>query len=408
MPTTASPPDLDQIRARFPALDQDTLFLENAGGSQVPADVVEAMTAYLSRTYVQLGAPYALSQHCTRIVADAHEDVRVLMNATDVGQVVLGHSSSALFRMLADCYAPIIEPGDEIVVHEAGHEANIGPWLRLEERGARIRWWRVDPETGASSLEALREVLSPRTRLVAVTHVSNLLGEIVDVAAVTAAAHAVGARVVVDGVAYAPHRAIDVAALGVDWYGYSAYKVYGPHVGALFGRTEAFAELVGPNHFFVPRDEVPYKFELGGVAHESCAGLLALRAYLQFLAGREVYDRRTVTEAFAVMEALERPLQARLVAYLEAHPRVRIVGPAHADAGRVATVSFVHAEASSASISHVANERQIGIRFGHMYAHRLCTALGLDPEDGVVRVSCVHYNTPQEIERLIEVIDPVL
>jgi cysteine desulfurase family protein (TIGR01976 family) len=334
--------------------------------------------------------------------------VRLFMNGDVMGEVVLGHSSSWLFRMLADCYAETIQPGDEIVVAEAGHEANIGPWLRLERQGAKIRWWRVDPETGASTLDGLREVLSERTKIVAFAHVSNLLGEIIDIEAVTEAAHAVGARVVADGVAYAPHRAIDVQAWNVDWYGYSAYKVYGPHVGVLYGRHDAFAELEGPNHFFVPQHEVPYKFELGGVAHEACAGIVALRDYLQFLSGREVYDRRTVTDAFEVMEAHERPLQERLVSWVLEHPRLRLIGPESVGEDRVATVSFVHETKSSQALSIVANRQDIGIRFGHMYAHRLCTALGLEPEDGVVRVSCVHYNRPAEIERLIEVLDPAL
>lgn len=408
MPTSATVPDLAAIRASFPALDQATLFLENAGGSQVPAVVADAMHAYLRETYVQLDAPYPLSRHCTAVVQQAHDDVRLLVNGDGVGEVVLGHSSSWLFRMLADCYAETIRAGDEIVLAESGHEANVGPWLRLARQGAKIRWWHVDPETGRSTLAGLQDLLSERTRIVAFPHVSNLLGEVVDVEAITRAAHAVGARVVVDGVAFAPHRAIDVKAWNVDWYAYSAYKVYGPHVGVLYGRHDAFAELTGPNHFFIPNGEVPYKFELGGVAHEGAAGMAALRSYLQFLSGRDSYDRQTVTDAFRVMEACERPLQARLVEYLGGHPRTRIVGPAHDGAERVATVSFVHASRSSESISLAANEEDIGIRFGHMYAHRLCTALGLDPEDGVVRVSCVHYNSPAEIERLIEVLDPVL
>lgn len=223
----------------------------------------------------------------------------------------------------------------------------------------------------------------------------------------TAAAHAVGARVVVDGVAYAPHRAVDVQAWDVDWYGYSAYKVYGPHIGVLYGSHAAFAELEGPNFYFIPKAEVPYKFELGGVAHESCAGLVALRQYLQFLSGRDAYDRQTVVDAFEVMEACERPLQERLVQYLDEHPRVRLLGTRDTGHGRVATVSFVHESTTSAAISQVANAQHIGIRFGHMYAPRLATALGVEPVDGVVRVSCVHYNSPAEIERLIEVLDPV-
>ena len=407
MPTLTAP-GLADVRACFPALDSRTVFLENAGGSQVPDAVIDAIRDYFRSSYVQLGADYALSQQATATVEEAHAVVRTLLNADGVGQVILGHSSSWLLRMLADCYAQVLQPGDEVVLMEAGHEANIAPWLRLQEKGVKIRWWRVEPDSGASTWRGLEEVLSTRTKIVAAVHVSNLLGEIIDLAEVVRRSHAVGAKVVADGVAYAPHRAMDVAGWGVDWYAYSTYKVYGPHMGALFGSDAAFAELEGPNHFFVPRDEVPYKFELGGAAHESCAGLAALPAYLCFLAGRETWQRATVEDAFARMEHFERPLQERLVTFLDEHPRTRIIGPRHAGADRVATISFVHESRSSREISLAAERQDIGIRHGHMYAHRLCSALGLPPEDGVVRVSCAHYNEPAEIERLLDAWETVL
>ncbi len=408
MSTNALVPDLSAIRLQFPALASDTVFLENAGGSQVPAGVPDAIRDYMRTTYVQLGADYDLSRQATAVVDEAHDFVRLFMNGDGVGEVVLGASSSVLCRMLADAYLPTIQPGDEIVVAEAGHEANVGPWLRLEAAGARIRWWRVDPTTGHASLDGLRDVLDARTRIVAFPHVSNLLGEITDVEAATELAHEVGARVVVDGVAYAPHRAMDVADWGVDYYTYSLYKVYGPHLGALFGRHEAWEEVEGPNHFFVPPGEVPYKFELGGVSHEACAGLLGVRAYFAFLGGESTLTRVGIERACRRMEALEQPLQTSLVAWVQDQPALRIVGPDYADPSRVATVSFVHESTSSRAISLVANAQGIGIRHGHMYAHRLCTALGLDPDDGVVRVSAVHYNTPREIDSLIRALEPAV
>jgi cysteine desulfurase family protein (TIGR01976 family) len=403
-----APPDLDRIRACFPSLASETVFLENAGGSQVPSVVADAVHRYLQETYVQLGADYPLSLQCTRIVNDAHDAVRRFMGGDDIGEVVLGASTSALFRTLADAYADTIEKGDEIVLAEGGHEANIAPWLRLERQGAKIRWWSVEAKTGASTLTALEKVLSDRTRIVAFPHVSNLLGEVIDVEAVTTMAHRAGARVVVDGVAYAPHRLVDVARWGVDWYGYSSYKVYGPHLGVLFGTHAAFKGLVGPNYYFIPDDEVPYKWELGGVNHEGCAGLVALDAYLAHVAGTSEGGRETVVAATARWEALEQPLQERLVRWLRDHPRVRLVGPDTWGSERVPTVSFVHNERTSREIALAANAEKLGIRHGHMYAHRLCLALRLDPNDGVVRISAVHYNSPAEIERLIAVLDPLL
>lgn len=399
---------LETLRAAFPALAQPTVFLENAGGSQVPAAVADAIHRYMRETYVQLGADYALSKQCTQVVADAHTFASMLFGGDGIGNVVLGPSSSQLCRTVADAFAETIREGDEIVIAECGHEANIGPWLRLERQGATIRWWRVDPETGASSLEDLEALLTPRTRLIAYPHVSNLLGEVLDAAAISALARGVGAKTFVDGVAYAPHRALDVAAWDCDWYVYSVYKVYGPHMAALFGRHDAFEGLVGPNHFFVPERDVTYKFELGGVSHEACAGLLALADYLRLVTGHETCTRETVVAAGDRFETLETPLQERLVDWLASKPAVRIAGPGPGGAPRVPTVSFTHAEKKSRAISLEAEHRDIAIRHGHMYAHRLCTALGIPPVDGVVRISPVHYNTPDEIERLIEVLDPVL
>jgi selenocysteine lyase/cysteine desulfurase len=306
--------------------------------------------------------------------------------------------------MLADCYADILRSGQEIVLAETAHEANHGPWTRLASRGIAIRTWRMDPASFTCSLDALEEILTPRTAIVAFPHVSNLLGDIVDVRAVTALAHRAGARVVVDGVAYAPHRAIDVAAWDVDWYAYSTYKVYGPHMAALYGRRDAIAELTGPNHFFVPRDEIPYKFEPGGPSHEGCAGLLALGEYLRFVAGGNAgdpCDRKTIVQAFDVMTALERPLQERVIDYLRAEPAVRLVGPTAAGDSRVPTLSFVHRTHPSREIAARVQAAGIGIRHGHMYAYHLVRALGLEPADGVVRASFVHYNTPEEADRLI-------
>lgn len=404
-------PDRDAVRARFPALAGGTVYFENAGGSQVPRVVAEAIARYMQESYVQLDAPYDVSHRSTETVARAHAFAELLANGTGRGRAILGASCSALLRMLADCYAEVLRPGDEIVVAETGHEANVGPWMRLGDRpglGIRVRIWRVDPASFGCGLDALDALLSERTRLVTFPHVSNLLGEVVDVAAIADRVHRWGARVVVDGVAYAPHRAIDVAAWNVDYYAWSAYKVYGPHMAVLWGRHDALAELTGPNHFFIARDEVPYKFELGGASHEACAGLLALGEYLGFLAGherREELDRAGVAAAFGAMERLERPLQERLVDYLNGHPDLRVLGPAHGGPLRVPTVSFVSRSRSSAEIARAACDRQIGIRSGHMYAYRLCRALGLDPEDGVVRASLLHYNTPGEVERLIEVLE---
>lgn len=402
------------MRAQFPALGSGFVYLENAGGSQLPRCVIDAMGAYMAERYVQLGAGYPASIDATRTVADAHAFANRFVNGEGRGFCVIGPSTTQLCAMLADCYRLKLRPGDEVVICETAHEANAGPWTRLERDGVVVKTWRLDPaacfegDRPCCPIENLREVLTDRTRIVAFPHVSNLLGEIVDVAEVACLAHEVGACVVVDGVAYAPHRAIDVAAWDVDFYVYSAYKVFGPHMAVMYGKEEAWAELEGPNHFFLPRDA--YKFELGGANHEGCAGLLALKEYLAFVAGAteaDSIDRSHIEHAWDRMAELERPLQEQLVCYLRGKASVRIVGPAYGPE-RVATVSFVHGSLRPSEIVAAVDRSGIGIRYGHMYAYRLCQALGIAPDEGVVRVSAVHYNTLDEIERLIEVFESVL
>jgi cysteine desulfurase family protein (TIGR01976 family) len=403
-------PDLTRIRREFPALDTGIAFLENAGGSQVPACVADAMHDYMTQTYVQLGAGYPLSKRCTATVDDAHAFARLFVGARR-GQAILGSSTTALLNLLASCYAQVLKPGQEIILAETGHEANLGCWKRLEKLGIVIRWWPVDPTTFTCTLDGLRSMMGQRTALVALPHVSNLLGGIADLPAITAMAHATGARVVADGVAFAPHRAIDVDAWDVDWYVYSTYKVFGPHMAVLYGRDDALAELPGPNHDFIPRNDLPYQFEPGGANHEGCAGLLALGDYLKVLAGESAdapCTRAVVERAFAHAAALEQPLTARLLDYLNGKPGVRVVGSPVADEHRVGTVSFRHERLAARDIVAAVDGTGVAIRHGHMYAYRLCQRLGIPVEDGVVRASFVHYNTPAEVERLIGVLDGIL
>ena len=409
--------NIEQIRRHYPALSGDTVLLENAGGSQVPTSVADAIRDHLLQDYCQLGAGYPASDRATATVERAHRFMDRFVNGEGLGRVVLGSSCTSLMHVLAHAIGRTIEPGDEIVVCEQGHEANIGCWTELERLGAVVRWWTVDHETGSLSLKDLDAVLSNRTRIVAFPHVSNLLGEIVDVKGATELAHRHGAKVVVDGVAYAPHRAIDVRSWNVDFYAWSTYKVYGPHMGALFGRFDAFEGLQGPNHFFIPDDELPYKFELGGASHEGCAGLCALAPILGELAGHgnskeidaENCSYEIVEKAFETMTALESPLQAHLLERLRRHEQVRIIGPTAPEiSARVSTISFLHFQRDSEAIVAAARNADVGIRHGHMYAYRLCKAMGIDLQSGVVRVSAVHYNTMSEIDRLMDAIDPML
>ena len=406
----AAQPSVEQIRAQFPSLSSGTIYLENAGGTQVPLVVVDAMRDYMLSSYVQLDAGYGASKRATETVASARRFQTIYMNAGDKGQVVFGPSSSQLCKHLADAYANVLEPGDEIIVAQTGHEANVGPWFKLEERGFTVKLWPVNSDTFRCELDELRALMSDRTKIVAFPHSSNLLGDIADARAIADIAHEAGARVVIDGVAYAPHRVLDVQAIDADWYFYSTYKVFGPHMAALFGKAEAFAELAGPGHYFIPEGS-PSKWELGCLSHEGCAGTLALGRYLAYVAGKShtaETPRSTVEAAWETMSALELPLQQKLIGYLQGKPGVRVIGPQQTGASRVAIVSFLSDRTSPPEITAATDAADIGIRHGHAYAARLCEGLGIHPSSGVVRVSFAHYNTAQEVDRLIDVLQGIL
>lgn len=375
--------------------------MENAGGSQVPYTVIDAMAAHLRDDYVQLGAGYPASDRASEKVAEAHAFALELVGGRGAGEVVLGPSTTALVHLLAQAYGEIWSPGDEVIVAVSNHEANIGPWVRLARFGVQIRFWSLDPESLQDDFEQLGSLLGPRTRMVAVPHVSNLIGSVLDVARVVQMAHAVGAKVCVDGVAFAPHRALQVREWEVDWYVYSHYKVYGPHLATLYGRHEAWAELTGPNHFFLPPTAVPYGWELGGVSHEACAGLVGLRPYLQFLSGNVAWEGEgSVRRAFAQMQAWEKEAAEVVESGLRGLPTLRWLAPVGGD--RVGTYSFLHCSISSDAVARALQAKGIAMRHGHMYAYRLCESLGILPDPGVARASLVHTNTPAEASAVVD------
>jgi cysteine desulfurase family protein (TIGR01976 family) len=392
------------VRAQFPALGGEWAYLDNAGGSQILGRVIDRVVDYWRTSNVQLGASYERSRVATERVDAARADVAWLMGAKDARGVVLGSSTTQLVHNLAGAMAARLAPGDEIVVTSVDHEANIGAWRRLAARGVVLKEWRIREETLRLEPADLAPLLSPRTRLVCFTHCSNVVGTIHPVAEITRMVHAHGAKVCVDGVAYAPHRALMVDAWDVDYYVFSLYKVYGPHMAALYGKPELLAALDGPNHFFVANDDLPYKMQPGGVNHELSHGLGGIRAYLTDLA-----HEAGTTHPFDAIARHEAALAERLLAFLRGKRGVRILGRPDADPeARVPTISFVAEGHPSPSIPPHADTQRIGIRFGDFYARHLIEQLGLTAHGGVVRVSMVHYNTPAEVDRLVEVLDRVL
>ncbi len=407
--------DVDFVRSCFPALDSGWTLMDNAGGSVMPTAVIDRATDYMRRYQVQLGASYALSVEAAELVAAGRQAAAELVGA-DAGEVILGPSTTLNLELLSETLAPLLVPGDELVVTNLDHEANVGVWRRLAQRlGLTVREWRLRPDTAALELEDLAALLTDRTRWVCCTHCSNIAGEILDVAEIARLVHAAGARLCVDGVAFAPHRRVDVKELDVDVYAASLYKTYGPHLGLLYVRRELLETVGSRNHFFVDTEKAArLKLEPGNVNYELAASLPGILDYLEALDSHHfpaVGGARAerLERAFGLIAEHEERLAARLIEVLAARRDVRIVGPATADrAVRVPTVSFVVSGRRASDIPPHLDRRRIAIRWGHFYAYRPIRDLGLMNVDGVVRVSMVHYNTEAEVERLLEGLEEAL
>jgi len=405
--------DLDFVRAQYPGAVWEWAFFENAGGSFVPQSVVDRVTDYMTRNQVQPGASYGTSARAADLMAAGQARIAAMINAgTD--EVIIGPSTTMNIYVLARALLPLFAEGDEIIVTNQDHEANSTPWRRLAEDGVRVREWRIDGETSELDTDDLASLLNDRTQLVCFPHASNITGGTNDVAAITRMAHDAGAMVCVDGVAYAPHRALDVKALDADFYAFSTYKVFGPHLGVLYGKRDRLLAAWGQNHFFFSEDDIPLKLNPGGPNHELTAALAGVADYLDALYQHHFPEPENdacarMQSLFGVIAAHEETLANRFVEFLLSKPSVRLIGRATGEAAqRAPTFSFVVEGRAAADIPPLVEDDRVAIRSGNFYAPRLIKALGLEPKDGVIRASMAHYNSMDEVERLIAALDRVV
>lgn len=381
--------------------------MDNAGGTVPLGTAANAVSEYLERWPVQLGASYGPSAEAGERLDEARAMLASLFGSGGgglprPGQVAIGASTTSLLSRLSRAIAGHLRPGDEIVVTDADHEANIGCWLRLAERGIRIRTWSINRDSLRLEPGELATLLGARTKLVCFTHASNVIGSVTDLPAVVRMAQDCGARVCVDGVAYAPHRPIDVIAWGVDWYAFSAYKTFGPHCALLYSSPDALGMLDNLNHAWMSPTDAAGRLEPGAFPYELAWGAAAVPVYLAELGTRHDCD------PFQVIAAQEALLCGRLLEALAAHPRVRIVGASSWSGDRLPTVSFRVQDRDPVQIVTAVDRARVGIRHGHFYAPRLLESLGIGPSPGVIRVSMVHYNTPEEVDRLLAALTPLL
>jgi cysteine desulfurase family protein (TIGR01976 family) len=408
-----TPPLVDLLRRQFPALsrrvgDRPAVFFDGPGGTQTPQRVIEAVSHYLAHTNANHGGLFATSRESDRLLAEAHQALADFLGAEDPETIIFGQNMTSLTLALSRALAKTWKRGDEIIVTRLDHDANVSPWvLAAKDSGATVRFIPIHDEDCTLNLEALRDALGERTRLVAVGCASNASGTINPVRDIAGWAHRVGALVFLDAVHYAPHALLDVQALGCDFLACSAYKFFGPHVGLLWGRRQLLQNLdaykVRP-----AANTLPDKWMTGTQSHESIAGALAAVEYLadlgRSLAGNDSLDRRAaLREAYREIGLYERSLVARLLDGLTHLPAVKVWGitdPARFDE-RVATVSFTHERFSAPRMAEQLAQAGFFTWHGNYYALELTEALGLEPE-GMLRVGLLHYNTLTEVERFLE------
>ena len=399
MPTNTFDPA--RVRAEFPALDLGVAYFDGPGGSQVPSSVAAAVAGALTAGLANRGSVTDAERRADELVTGARAAVADLLGADPRG-VVFGRSMTQLTFDFARTLSREWGPGDEVVVTRLDHDANIRPWVLAAERtGATVRWLDFDPET--AELDDLETVLSTRTRLVAVTAASNLLGTRPDVRAIADTAHEVDALVYVDGVHLAPHAPVDLAALGADFLGCSPYKFFGPHLGVLAARP-ALLERLTPDKLLPATDAVPERFELGTLPYELLAGVTAAVDFIAGLASDAPERRARVLASMAVVEEYEAGLLQRLLDGLGAIDGVVLHGR---PARRTPTVLFSVAGHAGREVYEELARAGVNAPASHFYALEASRRAGLG-DDGAVRAGIAPYTTAEDVDRLLRVVSQKL
>jgi cysteine desulfurase family protein (TIGR01976 family) len=404
---------VSELRAEFPALQQTQggrplVFFDGPGGTQVHGSVIEAMTRYLTEANSNAHGPFLFSRRTDETVSAARQALADLLNAPRPAEIVFGPNMTTLTFKLSRSIGRTLAPGDEIIVTNLDHDANVAPWVALQEQGVVVRKLDFDPSDCTLDMDELERLINPRTKLVALGYASNAVGTLNDVRRAVELAHAAGAWAYVDAVHYAPHGLIDVQALGCDFLVCSTYKFFGPHLGALYGRYDLLDTL--PAYKVRPAgDAPPDKFETGTQSFEALAGATAAVNYLASV-GRRWGDvaspggrRQELAAGMAAIRAYERELCEKLLAGLEQISDLRVYGitdPARFD-WRVPTVSFTLGDLPASEVSERLNQANIFAWPGNFYALAVTERLGLEERGGLLRVGLAHYNTAEEVDLLL-------
>ncbi len=414
--------DLASIRSQFPALTRDAIFLDNPAGTQVAQTVLKRIREYLVENNANHDGAFRTSRESDAMIDEARAAMANFYNAASPQEIVFGPNMTSLTFNLSRSIARTWQAGDEIVVTNLDHDANITPWvMAAEERGVNVRRVDFKPQDGTLDLEDLARALENRPRLVAVGYASNALGTINPVAKIVQMAHEAGAWVYIDAVQYAPHGPIDVQALDCDFLVASSYKFFGPHVGALYGKYERLDELTAYKVRPAPVNP-PGKFETGTGNFEGFAGVLGALEYIEWVGERfgdayaEKYGELTSRQAqnlkkgITAIRAYEYELSRALLDVLEETPGVKIFGLTDRRRleERVPTVSFTLEGRSPRQVAEALDKDNIYVWDGNYYALAVTTRLGLEESGGMVRVGPVHYNTVEEIRQFGEALGRIV
>jgi cysteine desulfurase family protein (TIGR01976 family) len=409
-PGTPRVATVDEIRARFPALERrhagrPVAYFDGPGGTQVPTAVSDAVTEYLLHHNANTHWRYPSSRETDAMLDAAREALADFLGATS-GEIAFGANMTTLTFHLARGLGRAWGPDDEIVVTELDHHANVAPWRALErERGVAVRMVPIVPETGELDWNALERTLSSRTRLLAIGAASNALGTLTDVSRAAALARDAGALTFVDAVHYAPHRLVDVRAIGCDFLGCSAYKFYGTHVGVLYGRGDRLAALDIPKLEPAP-ETAPERVETGTLNHEGIAGAAAAVDFLASLAQSAESRRERLRAALAELDRRGVALAQRLLDGLASIRGARVFGPAAASA-RTPTVAFTLNEAPPDDVADALADVAVFVSTGDFYATSVVRRYGLASRGGLVRAGCAAYTTADEVDRLLAAVERV-
>jgi len=407
--------DIDYVRAQFPAfkdpLSAKWSFFENAGGSYVPSNVIERLNHFMTSTKVQPYAEFDTSAIAGENMDKATNYFAEMINAGN-DEIIIGGSTTMNMYVLSNAIRSLLKPGDEVIVTNQDHEANVGAWRRLADQGMIIKEWQINSETAELEIEDLNALLSAKTKIVAVTHCSNIVGSINDLKSIAKLVHEHDAFIVGDGVSYAPHGFPDVKDLDVDFYAFSLYKTYGPHLGLLYGKKEILDQLPNQNHEFLEGD-VPYTLNPGGPNHEELSCLVGVYEYFTNLykhhfPGEKCSVREQIHKVNELIANHEQEIANPLLEYLNSRSDIKLIGKTTINnKDRAPTIAFTMDNKSSKDLSSELVKHGIATRNDNFYAWRCLMALGIDVDDGVVRTSMVHYNSHDDVEKLINALKKI-